>query len=64
MGVKTSSRRLCDELSAGLDWLPKEISGQRAGRARRSARAIVDSAASHQGKVVETSLPVELPKAA
>jgi hypothetical protein len=30
----------------------------------RTARSIVDTAASHQGKVVEASLPVELPKAA
>ena len=30
----------------------------------QTARSIVDSAASHQGKGVETSLPVELPKAA
>ncbi len=30
----------------------------------RTARSIVDSVASHQGKVTEASLPVELPKAA
>jgi hypothetical protein len=30
----------------------------------RTARSIVDSAASHQGKVVEASAPTELPKAA
>jgi hypothetical protein len=30
----------------------------------RTARSIVDSAASHQGKVAEASLPLDLPKAA